>query len=306
MQYAELETISHRTSYQAPCTAATQEIVNTIRARLQSSNNLILPLEKTLELLDALTMFNLGRFLLHNQGLNGYWTSYVFRFPLGNQPSHSLEEWLLKKSLLTIARARFIKFQSLLQSELRSGIHMASIPCGLMDDLLLLNYDGLQNVKLTGIDIDQESIQFAGVNAKQNNLSSQTFFTQKNAWEIALNEEFDVITSNGLNMYESDSNKLIQLYKNFYLALKKGGKLIISFITPPPANFLTEECCQKIGVSVADLRQEISIFTDILQVKYLNFCTEEGMKKQLGAAGFGKVEIVYTREGIAPIAIAFK
>ena len=36
-------------------------------------------------------------------------------------------------------------------------MQLASAPCGLMDDLLTLNYHNVSNIRLTGIDLDSDS-----------------------------------------------------------------------------------------------------------------------------------------------------
>lgn len=41
--------------------------------------------------------------------------------------------------------------------------------------------------------------------------------------ELKEKNAFDVITSNGLNMYESDPDRLVALYRRFFEALKPGN-----------------------------------------------------------------------------------
>ena len=301
-----LETISHQTYSQVPHTEETQKILDSIKVRLKKSNDLFLSLDETLKLTDELSSFDLGIFLLHNRGLNGYWTAYIFRHDPKVKVKNPLESWLLNKSLLVVARERFHKFQEILQSQLKSGIAVASVPCGLMDDFISLDYTNINDVRFTGIDIDQESIELAKQNAKANHLVEHTEFVRQDAWSMSSENKFDVLASNGLNMYESNRVKLISLYRNFNRALKKDGKLIISFLLPPPSDFLSEKSCKRLSVNRKDLVQEIAIFNDILQIKYLNFCSVKEMKAQLTEAGFRNIEIVYTRENFAPIAIALK
>lgn len=47
-------------------------------------------------------------------------------------------------------------------------------------------------------------------------------------------ETFHLIASNGLNIYEPEDDRVIQLYRGFHDALKPGGVLITSALTPPP------------------------------------------------------------------------
>src|SRR5260363_143293 len=117
--------LTHHTPSKIPYTEATRQRVSEIKARLEKCEHLWLPLQETLDLLEALTQFELGRFLLHNQGLNGYWTSVIIR-------------------------ERFSKLQKQLCSFIKPHACLASIPCGLMDDLLLLDYSDLKDIQLTG------------------------------------------------------------------------------------------------------------------------------------------------------------
>jgi len=298
--------ISHKTPSIVPYSDETQKIVNNTKERLKKTENLFLSFEETINLLDQLTQFELGRFLLHNRGLNGYWTSYIFQNAKGQTPKTPLEHWLLNKSLLVLARERLVSFQREIQKRIKPGIRFASIPCGLMDDLLYLNYNGINDFKLVGIDADPESLDFAEQNAKDHHLEDHTLFLQKDAWHLDIFDEFDLISSNGLNMYESDETRLIQLYQNFYQALAPEGTLIISFLPPPPENQDPKDGWKNFNVAPEDLLKEMAIFTDIVQIKYLNFCTEDKMIHQLKSANFKIDRVIYNEQGSLPIAIAHK
>ena len=102
-----------------------------------------------------------------------------------------------------------------------------------MDDLLTIDYHQFSNIKLTGIDLDSQSLSLAQENAKAHHIDF-TEFKQENAWNLKDTSQFDILISNGLNIYEGNEEKLVQLYKNFHQALKSGGILITSFITPSP------------------------------------------------------------------------
>lgn len=292
--------ISHQTTSHIPYDEMTKQLVAYTKNRLQQSEHLFLPLNETLELLDKLASFSLGRFLLHNRGLNGYWTSYIFR----NNPDPALlidlESWLLNHSLYVMARERFYTFQEEIRKRVQSNMTLASIPSGLMDDLLFLDYSSYHSVHLVGIDADAESLKLARQNASERGFSSeQVTLMQKDAWDLQINAEFDLLTSNGLNMYESSESRLIALYQGFYNALKPDGALLISFLPPPPENIES-------FISVEHFRKERAIFGDIVQINYLNFCTEASMKNQLQAVGFTIESIQYNEKGMAPVVIAKK
>lgn len=296
--------ITHSTKSLLENTKETSAIVGNIKDRLRETPNLVLPLQKTLQLVDQLSEFPLGRFLLHNKGLNGFWTSYIFNSSSEDRKNHPLENWLLNNSILTSARERFFRFKKILQSYVRSDITMCSVPCGLMDELLSLDYSTIDNFQLVGIDIDDESIEYARKNAIKQNLINNVNFIQRDAWRLDITSRFDLLTSNGLNMYESDEKRLIALYKNFRKALKNDGILVLSYIPTPPKNANDELMAQLFGMTVEDFKLERSIFTDIIQVTYLNFCSDEALKHQLEAAGFSLLNIQYNQNGVSPIAIA--
>src|SRR5260364_147160 len=56
--------LTHHTPSKIPYTEATRQRVSEIKARLEKCEHLWLPLQETLDLLEALTQFELGRFLL--------------------------------------------------------------------------------------------------------------------------------------------------------------------------------------------------------------------------------------------------
>lgn len=297
---------SHKTHSKLAYLTETKMLADEIKARLRNSNSLILPLERNLELVDQLTEFELGRFLLHNRGLNGYWTSYIFQHPAGKPAEHVLEDWLLNRSLLCRARERYYRYQTLLAELITQAETLASIPCGVMDDLLDLDYSGHGAVQLTGIDLDPESLYHANEKAKRVGMANRCRFSQQNAWELKEKNAFDVITSNGLNMYESDPDRLVALYRRFFEALKPRGTLLLSFLTPPPEKNAPTGEWDKYETPMADLLQEFAIFGDIIQATYLNFTSEAEIRQQITQAGFTVKDINYSSRGVLPILVAVK
>lgn len=294
------QAISHQTTSFITNKVLTQQLVKETISQLEKKENLFLPLAQTLELLHELASFNLGRFLLHNRGLNGYWTSYIFRNNANPKTLCNLESWLLNESFYVMARERFYVFQAEISKKLKANMTLASIPCGLMDELLFLDYSAYNNIKLVGIDADQESLDLARLNADEQGFSKdQVQFIQKDAWNLNMKDEFDLLTSNGLNMYEACEERLIALYQSFYQALKPNGTLIISFIPPAPEHINSI-------ISTEQFLKERSLFSDIVPINYLNFCTEEQMKRQLLLAGFTVEKIVYNAVEMAPVVIARK
>ncbi len=277
--------------------------LNRIQTRLQSSGNLALPLEEELELLEQLTQFELGRFLLKNKGLNGYWTYYIILHGPTKSDLHPLEHWLLNKApTVKATQERFQIFRHELQSRLQSGMTLASIPCGRMDDLLGLDYSKVSDIQLVGIDLDRQSLVLAQDVANTYGYKNVSLL-HKDAWNLGAKAQYDIITSNGLNIYESDDQKVIELYKEFFSALRPNGVLITSFLTPPPA--LSPESSWK-NYNPEDARTQKAIFGDIIGVAWQTFRTESKTREQLEEVGFKSVDIIYDSQGMFPTVVAWK
>lgn len=278
-----------------------------IKKRLLKQGDLPhLPLKKALSLLDQLTAFELGCSLIKNRGLNGYWTSYVVLFP-HTQRSNTLsplEEWVLTRCpVVKATQERFDIFQKVLQAQLKPQMTLASIPCGFMDVLLGLDYKNTPDVTLTGIDYDLSAITQAQENAKAYDLEAQCHFLQRDAWDLRIQEGHDLIVSNGLNFYESDDNRVILLYKEFYKALKPKGQLVISFLTPPPA--LSPSSPWR-NIDPEDGILQKLLLSDILQIKWQVFRTEAVMQSHLEEAGFKLLSITNDSQGMMPTILAQK
>ena len=193
-----------------------------------------------IELLKELSEFELGRFLLTQRGLNGYWTAYVILHGIKLVGLSPLESWIIHKAPgIQATRERFYIFQQQVQKRLSDNMALASIPCGLMDDLLTLDHSAFDEITLTGIDFDPSSLELAKQNAKINNIGF-TNFIQQDASNLGVSDSFDVIVSNGLNIYEPNPKRLLELYTQFYYALKAGGtqgKRILNYL---PNNSFSE------------------------------------------------------------------
>ena len=274
------------------------------RDHLEKTESLALPLAEELDLLRQLNEFDFGRFLLKNKGINGYWTAYMIIHGPKKDLSHPLEKWILTRAPIVCAtQERFKIFQQKLQHYVRSHTTLADIPCGLMDSLLLLNYDQTKDVRLVGIDLDPESIQLAKENSQHHGKAPMVSFKKEDAWNLSAHNEYDVITSNGLNFYEPDDQKVVALYGQFYKALKPKGILITSFLTPPPA--LSPESTWK-KFDTKDLKKQKALFVDIVQAKFQAFRTEAQTRQQFESVGFKVLEVIYDKQGMFPTIIAQK
>jgi len=283
----------------------TSDDVKKIEERLRCQEaSLMLPLGETLKILHQMTEFELGRFLLKNGGISGYWTAYWLIHGPAKKLDHPLEDWLINKAPAFIAsRERFKIFGKEIQKRIKSHMKLASIPCGLMDDLLHLDYTKASNIELHGFDLDGESIELGRENAKKYGKESMAFFEKRDAWNLNTRDQYDLITSNGLNFYEQDDARVVELYKSFHHVLKPGGVLVTSFITPPP---MMDKNSPWKNFNVNDVKMQKAIFGDIMQARWQAMRTESLTRSQLEQAGFKVLEIIYDTQGIFPTVVAQK
>lgn len=118
---------------------------------------------------------------------------------------------------------------------MQEGVVLACVPSGLMGELLNLDYSAVRDFRLVGIDIDRDALDGARALAQKLKLDQNVELLQKDAWNLGLRNEVDLISNNGLNIYEAELDKVTELYRQFYLALKPGGQLVTSFLTYPPS-----------------------------------------------------------------------
>src|SRR5690606_23819076 len=85
-------------------------------------------LEEQLALIDQLADIELGRYLIMNRGLNGYWTHYILSYPHGDgltdlhQPKNALERTLLNQlPLIQAMRQRYRYFLEQIQLRVKEG-----------------------------------------------------------------------------------------------------------------------------------------------------------------------------------------
>jgi SAM-dependent methyltransferase len=264
--------------------------------------------EKQLELLGQLSEFSLGRFLIETGGLNGYWTQYIVSHPQKKKAKNlnPIEDFLLNQAPICLAtQERFIIFKTEIQKCLKDGGSFSAIPSGLMSDLLDLDYTGIKDFSLHGIDLEQSALSEAKKYAEEKKLQSHCLFLKKDAWDLNIEKQFDLISSNGLNIYEPDEEKVTALYKQFYTALKPEGTLITSFLTIPPLpNATTGWNLKEINEQNALLQRILLV--DILSITCQFYNTEERIRNRLEKVGFKQIKVLYDRAHIFPTVVAKK
>ncbi|MFR9750117.1 SAM-dependent methyltransferase [Nocardia sp. 004] len=265
--------------------------------------------DQQIALLEQLATFDLGRFLLENRGLNAYWTHQLITSPPGTRTARDPDDLEYRifetMPLINASRERFDIFRQQLQKLLSPGSIIASIPCGLMAELLLLDYDGLDDVTLIGIDLDRAALDAALALAGERGLADRLSVRRADAWATGLNAEVDALVSNGLNMYEPDDDRLTALYRSFFDSLKPGGTLITSIITPPPS-VSADSPWRMDEIDTDSLALQDVLFTRLIEVKWNNFRTYARTRNQLEQAGFSDIEFIDNRTRIFPTVIAHK
>lgn len=289
---------------------AFEVLLETHRMRIQDLGDLPgATIAQQLDLLEQLAEFELGQFLLQNRGLNAYWTHHLVTYPAHAKPlnfSNDLHRLIYERLPAVLAtRERFGIFRQQLQARLASKQCLASIPCGLMGDQLMLDYTQHANINLLGVDLDEEALDGAQALAQERGLAKHLSLRHADAWALNLDNEIDLLASNGLNIYEADDAKVIDLYRIFFKALKPGGTLVTSFMTPPP--LLSPESPWKMNLLDPKMLgvQQI-LFTRILEAKWNVFRTHAQTRQQLEAAGFMYIEFIDDHASLFPTVIASK
>ncbi|MDF1654886.1 MAG: methyltransferase domain-containing protein [Coxiellaceae bacterium] len=270
--------------------------------------------EQRLDYLQQLSEFDFGRFLIINQGINGFWTHYMLTFPWrgkksgknnAGEPFSEMETFLLNSPILLATQQRFEIFLQQNQMAVKNGAVLASVPCGLLGELLYLNYKGITDITLAGLDYDPETLHDAKLLAEKQGIARFVETQQTDAWHLNIENRFDLLSSNGLNIYEPDDDKVTDLYRQFYKALKPGGKLVTSYVTPPP--HLCDNCEWDLDkINISDGLKQKAVYLDTLQAKWQCFRSTATTKQQLTDAGFEQLTFLPDRAHMFPTVTAIK
>lgn len=287
-----------------------EALLNAARARLRLAGDMPgATVAQQLELLDRLAEFELGRFLLANRGLNAEWTHRMVTYAPGDGTAAAmtaLERRVVEQLPAVLAtRERFGVFRQQLQGLLKPGMRLASVPSGWMGELLLLDYAAAPDVALVGVDLDQTALDGALALAEQQGLAERLTLLRQDAWSTEWSAKVDVLASNGLNIYEPDDERVTALYRRFHEALRPGGTLVTSFLTPPPT--LSPESPWKMAeLDPAALALQFLLFVRIIEVKWSAFRTHAQTRAQLEQAGFVDIRFIDDRASMFPTVVARK
>ncbi|MEH2009467.1 class I SAM-dependent methyltransferase [Nostoc sp.] len=295
---------------------ALEKAIENIKDKIrQLGNKAHASVEQQLEIVDQLTEFPLGVFLLQNRGTDGYWTDYMIEHQyrgritgadLQGRLLTEFEKIFLDKFPLVIAtQQRALNFKTIIQKHIKEGAVLASLPCGLMRDLLSLDFTNIENFRLVGIDIDSRSLDSARKLAETYGLTKHVEFSQENAWNQPFENSFTLLASNGLTVYEPDEDRVIELYRQFFKALVPNGILVTSCITPSPDVDPNSEwdmnCVDQDGL----LKQKI-LYTDILNFDFRGLKSSTITETQLKSVGFVDIEITWDDARLFPTLVARK
>ncbi|NEQ35644.1 MAG: class I SAM-dependent methyltransferase [Okeania sp. SIO3I5] len=293
-----------------------QQTIERVKQRIiQTGDKPHVTVARQLELLNELVGFPLGKFWLQNRGLNGYWTDYGIEHQYQRRISGidtegrsltELEKFILDKNPFPLAaQQRYINCGKIIQNYVQEDIVFTSLPSGVMRDLLKLDFTGVENFRLVGIDIDYESLELAKKLAEEYGLSDQVEFHQEDAWNLSFKDEFTLLNSHGLNIYEPDDDKVTELYHQFFQALIPGGILVTSFMTPSP-NIDPNSEWDMSQINPDDLLLSKIIFFDLIDIKFTAFRSSSTTKLQLQTVGFDDIELIWDNARIYPTVTARK
>ncbi len=203
---------------------------------------------------------------------------------------------------------RFRIFQAHMQPHVMDGASLASVPCGRMRDLLTLDYTRLrQPVRLVGIDKDEGALAGARELAQKILGKDSRVRAEWRAGdalrpgmtEPAAVEEFDLVTSNGLNIYLTDEQCAL-FYANVFAALKPGGIFITSHLVLP--TYYRWDCVKRHHVQLQTV-----VWKTLINPLWESFLKPpEAVRDQMKRPGFVEVLIVPDSQGIFPTFVGHK
>ena len=122
---------------------------------------------------------------------------------------------------------------------------------------------------------------------------------------IQQRDYFDLISSNGLTIYEADHEKVIKLFRKFYVALKPGGTLVTSTITPAPSSEndqLSEWDLTKISPQILHLQK--IVFGEIIQAAWQISRSTQQIQAMLQEIGYINIQVLKDKAGMFPTIVA--
>lgn len=303
------EVISHRHGTDADLAAA----ISGARARIAAADRRFGTREQLLADLEVFSQCDFGRWMLIHGGWDAYWTRYVLDYvpPADPAEANSVELFFLTRGSGIIAtRERAAIFNEVINELLVPGTVAMSVGCGYMDELLRVPNAG-RAARLVGVDLDPEALTGAAQTAAEQGLAELCLFAEGDAWdlpsaEVTIGDQatyqqlvtggIDLITSNGLNVYVEDDDATTALYRSFRRAMRPGGTLVVSAITPPEDWDFT-------GVDREESRRLRGLML-ICDVMWSHYRSEATTRAELAEAGFEVADVRWDTRRIYPTFLA--
>tara|TARA_B100000989_G_C19532054_1_gene470628 strand:- start:6206 stop:6673 length:468 start_codon:yes stop_codon:yes gene_type:complete len=153
--------------------------------------------------------------------------------------------------------------------------------------------------------LDNSVFSLAQQLAAQLNVNRPFELRCQDAWELKEHNEFDVVLSNGLNIYVPERQRVIALYESILQTLRPNGTLVTSVLTPPPGK--GADCEWNFDeIDKTALVRQAGIFAHILQATWSNYCTTEDMISRLQEAGLVDIEVIPDARNMFPTFVGRK
>lgn len=194
---------------------------------------------------------------------------------------------------------RFHNFQDAMHKLIREGqigsdSYIASIPCGLMREVLTLNFEGTRP-HIVGIDKDPQSLLASKKLAAEMAISHVDFY-RKDALFLGPIRSVDVLISNGLAVY-LDDHELLELFQQFQGSMSSGGYFITNHMTP-------ESEWNREHATAEDLKFQHDFLRNIVRGRWLQHLRPiSQVVEMLEQAGFDVLDVREGNTGIFPVYI---
>ena len=184
--------------------------------------------------LNELAATPIGRFILVNGGWNGYWTNYLAEIGCDliqnkTKPrkfANETEEYIVT-SYIEMRGEHELMLRKIIGPILKPGCAVASIPCGLMSEILLAT-DHFEGIQLYAIDIDKGNFDLIREKYGDRLVGNEFHSLEMDALTLDFNCKFDLITCLGFVMYLNEES-FPDFLSRIHRAIKPGGRLLLSF-----------------------------------------------------------------------------
>ncbi|MBK2124314.1 SAM-dependent methyltransferase [Fangia hongkongensis] len=264
-----------------------------------------------LDIFNELKESALGKFLIEHRGLNAYWTDVMVNYPLyqsGEKEELDRYDQLLLENFPTAkaTQERFGFFKKVVQDEIdKEALNILAAPCGLLPEFFDIRYPSNAAIKIDALDLDRKVKAEISKKYHHHVLEKAYQFIEQDIFSFAVKDKYDLVVSNGLNIYIQSADKVKELYQIFHTAMKDEGVLLTSFLTPPPI-FSAESPWDMNEIDFEWLMKQKTVFKDILDVAWNCYMTEGEFIALLKDVGFSNIQVIWDKQRIFPTVVAKK